>query len=144
MVFWYSGIYKHCKCKNAAVDSCSYMVSSTCYTQIWYRDLWFMDDIQKKFRCYTELVVLKDWWIWTETYSESYQASKMELFAKIVNGWKPLTIFAKSSILDVWQCCIFRALSFIWSWCNCRRVISKNFLNVWRLCYLLLLSAIRI
>ena len=26
----------------------------------------------------------------------------MELFAKIVNGWKPLGIFAKSSILDVW------------------------------------------
>ena len=27
----------------------------------------------------------------------------MELFAKIVNGFKPLTIFAKSSILDVQQ-----------------------------------------
>ena len=27
----------------------------------------------------------------------------MENFAKIVNGWKPLTIFAKHSILDVWQ-----------------------------------------
>ena len=25
----------------------------------------------------------------------------MELFAKIINGWKPLTIFAKTSILDV-------------------------------------------
>ena len=28
--------------------------------------------------------------------------SKMERFAKMVNGWKPLTIFAKSSILYVW------------------------------------------
>ena len=27
----------------------------------------------------------------------------MELFAKIVNGWKPWTIFAKSSIVDVWH-----------------------------------------
>ena len=27
----------------------------------------------------------------------------MERFAKIVNGFKPLTIFAKRSILDVWQ-----------------------------------------
>ena len=27
----------------------------------------------------------------------------MELFVKIVNGWQPLTIFAKSFILDVCQ-----------------------------------------
>ena len=37
----------------------------------------------------------------TETYSEAYQTSKMELLVKIVNDRKPLTIFAKSSILDV-------------------------------------------
>ena len=30
------------------------------------------------------------------------RASNMELLAKIVNGWKPFTVFAKSSILDVW------------------------------------------
>ena len=36
-------------------------------------------------------------------YSEAYQASKMKDFAKIVNGFQQLTIFAKSSILDVWQ-----------------------------------------
>ena len=30
------------------------------------------------------------------------QTCKMALFAKIVNGWKTLNIFAKSSILDVW------------------------------------------
>ena len=29
--------------------------------------------------------------------------SQMEHFAKIVNGEKPLTIFEKRSILDVWQ-----------------------------------------
>ena len=38
-----------------------------------------------------------------EVYSEPCQMSKMELFAKIVNDWKPLTISAKSSFLDVWQ-----------------------------------------
>ena len=36
-----------------------------------------------------------------EAYSEPSGTSKMEFFAKIVNGWKPLTIFAKSSILDI-------------------------------------------
>ena len=35
-------------------------------------------------------------------YAEHSQASKMELLPKIVIGWKPLTIFAKSSVLDVW------------------------------------------
>ena len=38
-----------------------------------------------------------------EVYPEPYQTSKMELLAKIVNGFQPLTIFAKSSILDVRQ-----------------------------------------
>ena len=40
---------------------------------------------------------------WPEAYSEPCQTSKIELFAKIVNEWKLLTIFKKSSILDVWQ-----------------------------------------
>ena len=35
------------------------------------------------------------------TYSVPYQMSKMELLAKINNGLKMLTIFAKSFILDV-------------------------------------------
>ena len=34
-------------------------------------------------------------------YSKSCQTSKMEHFAKIVNGQKSLTIFAKGFILDV-------------------------------------------
>ena len=38
----------------------------------------------------------------TEAYSESRQTSKMKLFAKLFNCWKPLTIFAKYFILDVW------------------------------------------
>ena len=38
-----------------------------------------------------------------EAYSEPYQISKIERFAKMVDGWKPLTIFAKRSFLVVWQ-----------------------------------------
>ena len=37
-----------------------------------------------------------------EANSEPCQISKMELFAKIVNGQKPLTFFVKHFILDVW------------------------------------------
>ena len=39
----------------------------------------------------------------TEVYSELCQTYKMELFAKIVNGFQLLTIFAKNAILDVLQ-----------------------------------------
>ena len=39
----------------------------------------------------------------TGTYSEPRQTSKIVLFAKTVNSWKPLTIFAKSPILNIWQ-----------------------------------------
>ena len=38
-----------------------------------------------------------------ETYSEPCQISKMQCFAKIVDGFYPLTIFLKHSFLDVWQ-----------------------------------------
>ena len=34
-------------------------------------------------------------------YSEPNQSSKIELFAKIVNGFQILTIFVKRSILEV-------------------------------------------
>ena len=37
----------------------------------------------------------------SKIHSESWQSSKMEIFAKIVNYQKPLTIFVKSSSLDV-------------------------------------------
>ena len=37
----------------------------------------------------------------SEVYSEPCQTSKMECFAKIVSGWKSLTIFAKYSIFVV-------------------------------------------
>ena len=34
---------------------------------------------------------------------ETNQTSKMELFVKIVNGIKSLTIFTKAFILDIWM-----------------------------------------
>ena len=39
----------------------------------------------------------------SEAYSERCQTSKMEVFTKIVSSFLLLTIFTKSSILDVWQ-----------------------------------------
>ena len=34
-------------------------------------------------------------------YSESCQTSKLDRYAKIVNGYNPLTIFGNRSILDI-------------------------------------------
>lgn len=42
-------------------------------------------------------------WGITEVYSKPCRTSKIRYFAKIVGRWKPLTIFAKSCILDLWQ-----------------------------------------
>ena len=39
----------------------------------------------------------------SETYPEPWKTSEMELFAKIVNCFQPLTISVKSSISNVWQ-----------------------------------------
>ena len=41
---------------------------------------------------------------YSEAYSEHCQTFKMERSEKIVEGFEPLTIFTKRSILDVWQC----------------------------------------
>ena len=37
----------------------------------------------------------------SEEYLEQLRTSKIELFAKVFNGFKPLIVFAQSSILDV-------------------------------------------
>lgn len=39
----------------------------------------------------------------SEVYSESVQTYKMELFAEMINSFQLLTVFAKSSLLDVWM-----------------------------------------
>ena len=38
-----------------------------------------------------------------EAYLETSETSKMELFAKTVNGIQPLTMSGWSSILDIWR-----------------------------------------
>ena len=38
-----------------------------------------------------------------ETYSQSRQTLKMEVFIKLVNSWKLSIIFKKGYVLDVWQ-----------------------------------------
>lgn len=40
----------------------------------------------------------------TEMHSESGGIFKMELFVKMVSRWKPFTIFAEISVLNVWLC----------------------------------------
>ena len=40
---------------------------------------------------------------WTEACSQPNQTSKIEIFVKMVHGFRPITISAKNSILDVWQ-----------------------------------------
>ena len=39
----------------------------------------------------------------SHAYSETCQTLKMKFFTKIVNGFQTLTIFAKSSIVNIWQ-----------------------------------------
>ena len=48
-------------------------------------------------------IVFKLWCWYQKRIQESWQTFKMEFFAKIIYGLKPLTIFAKNSILDIWQ-----------------------------------------
>ena len=52
-------------------------------------------------------------WNFTEEHSKPNQTSKMEHFAKIAKGWKPLTIFTTSSILDVSLCSEY-AFALLW------------------------------
>ena len=48
-------------------------------------------------------------------YTEPCQTSKVERYAKIVNGWKTLNILAKSSILDVWRSCEYASEPYSWN-----------------------------
>ena len=56
--------------------------------------------------------------VW-QIYSEHYQISKTECFTEIVNSFQPLTIFAKHSILGVWQGSVPRDI--------CVRFLFKSF-----------------
>ena len=48
-------------------------------------------------------------------YSEPSRTPKMEIFVKIISIWKPLTIFAKSSIFDVRLGCEYASVSKVTS-----------------------------
>ena len=50
---------------------------------------------------HSSLVKSNPWHTECRGGSRTAATSKMELFVVIVNGWKPLTIITKSSILDV-------------------------------------------
>ena len=39
----------------------------------------------------------------SKAYSELCQTSKVEYFAKIVNGFKKITIFKRNSILEIFE-----------------------------------------
>ena len=71
-------------------------------------------------------------------FSESCETFTMESFMKIVNSWKPLTIFAKSSILDVWlmsECASINSKHFFfillwgssWDLLGARKTFMKAF-----------------
>ena len=53
----------------------------------------FLDDFQ--------MSVVNNFCVESKGGSRTAATSEMELFVIIVNGWKPLTIITKSSILDV-------------------------------------------
>ena len=49
------------------------------------------------FAAWVQEVMWAPWWTPSpETYPEPSETFKRELFVKIVNGWKPVTIFAKA------------------------------------------------
>ena len=40
---------------------------------------------------------------WKEAYSDPWKTSEVELFAKLVNNWKPIIVCTRNSVLDVWN-----------------------------------------
>ena len=72
--------------------------SSKLFLHQWYQELWY-DDIQLPYE--SPPTILKTWDS-TEAYSDPCQTCKIEVFAEIVNGFQLLTIYAESSILDIW------------------------------------------
>ena len=54
--------------------------------------------------------------VFLEAFSKSCKRSMMEIFVKTINTWKPLTIFAKCSILDVWQVFEYASSFYYWLW----------------------------
>ena len=62
-------------------------------------------------------------------YLKPIQTSKMKPFVKIVNDLMPLTIFTKSSILDVWLVSKTSTKSFNKSFCKFNFISFINFIS---------------
>ena len=60
---------------------------------------WFITFSQKK----PEKELIPHYWTGVKTYSQPCQTSKVYFFGKLAHGFKQLTIFCKSSILDIIQ-----------------------------------------
>ena len=50
----------------------------------------------------------------TKPYSEPCQTTKMGFFAELINGFKPLIIFPKICIFDVWLGSEYVSEAFTW------------------------------
>ena len=81
--------------------------------------------IPESLRCFLKAILrLCFYWeayseAYLEAYSEENGTSRVKLFAKIVNSWKPLTNCDKSSILGVW-------LDYEYATTNKHQVISTS------------------
>ena len=73
------------------------MAKITCFLYIFVLK-WFWD---KYLLWSNDFFLLDDNWGYETGVLETTQTSNMELFAKIVIGVKPLTIFVKSFILEI-------------------------------------------
>ena len=65
--------------------------------------------------CYSELCMFQRTHIHLR-HALRIKTSKMDVFAKIIEVWKPVTIFATKSILDIWLefVCLIRNRYFAW------------------------------
>ena len=75
---------------------------------------------------------------YSETYSKPSRTYKIELIAKIVNSWKPLTFIAKISILDLRLGFEYTsAIRIIWNKTKFEytkeHFISKGLINIYKL-----------
>ena len=81
------------------------------------------------FAAWVQEVMWAPWWTPSpETYPEPSETFKRELFVKIVNGWKPVTIFAKA----------FKVVKISQIYSNSRLILDV--FNTW-LCYFLYYKA---
>ena len=91
--------YSHVRAYTVPAVSNSYVLFSMLIKMAWLTMAWLKMVIYNPdkniFAIYSILMQVSD-------VSEPSQGSTMELFAKIVKGFQPLTIFTKTLIIDAW------------------------------------------